>query len=137
MASLTGPTGTVSVSLRRGIETRPATLLWWRGDPYRVELDDGTGRCVGTGPDLFAALVELRRCLDADGWLPAVRGGRLDAYPSGMAREMGGGERVYINRMGRAAETADLVDTLEPEPDASTLASVADQLRYHEDWLAS
>src|SRR5215469_6592337 len=48
------------------------------------------------GPDLFAALQQLRRTLEPLGWVPLCNGARVDCYPSGMARDMGGGMDVYV-----------------------------------------
>jgi hypothetical protein len=62
---------------------------------YRIELLTrlGSYTCpyTATGPDMFEALVRLRRQLDPDGLLVAVQGACQDTYPSGMARDMGGG----------------------------------------------
>lgn len=65
---------------------------------YRVELLTRLGSYGGpytaTGPDMFEALVRLRRQLEPEGLMIAVQGSRRDTYPSGMARDMGGGERI-------------------------------------------
>ena len=50
------------------------------------------------GPDLFDAFCEIRRDLEGEGVRICVSGARIDAYPSGMAREMGGGQMVYLLR---------------------------------------
>ncbi|MGH8879900.1 MAG: hypothetical protein ACRD0P_21540 [Stackebrandtia sp.] len=127
----------VAVVLRRGGERRHQTLSWRVGADYRITVDGpGRGR-EATGPDLFAALAGLRRQLEAEGWRIAVQGARLDTYPSGMARDMGGGRRVYVLHMGRAAASGDLVDTLDPVDDASPLATVDEQERRFQTWLAS
>jgi hypothetical protein len=44
---------------------------------------------TATGPDMFEALVRLRRQLEPDGLMIAVQGARRDTYPSGMARDVG------------------------------------------------
>jgi hypothetical protein len=71
---------------------------------YRIELVTrlGSYTCpyTATGPDMFEALVRLRRQLEPDGLMVAVQGSRRDTYPSGMARDMGGGMQVYIMRPG-------------------------------------
>ena len=69
---------------------------------YRIELVTRVGnyKCpyTATAPDMFEALVRLRRQLEPDGLTVAVQGARRDTYPSGMARDMGGGMRVYVLR---------------------------------------
>jgi len=48
-------------------------------------------------PDLFAALQDLRKkTLEPLGSIPLCNGARVDCYPSGMARDMGGGQVVYV-----------------------------------------
>jgi len=41
------------------------------------------------GPDLFAALQQLRKSVEPLGWFPLCNGAMVDCYPSGMARDMG------------------------------------------------
>ena len=57
---------------------------------YRVELVTRLGNYTCpytvTGPDMFEALVGVRRQLEPDGLMIAVQGARRDTYPSGMAR---------------------------------------------------
>ncbi|MDQ0378608.1 hypothetical protein [Amycolatopsis thermophila] len=105
---------------------------------YRLELltRQGTygGPYTATGPDMFEALVRLRRQLEAEGLSIAVQGSRRDTYPSGMARDMGGGERVYVLRPGQAARGDDLVDTF-AEASLDQLATVEEQRTFWEAWL--
>jgi hypothetical protein len=73
---------------------------------YRIELVTRLGNYTcpytATGPDMFEALVRLRRQFEPDGLMVAVQGSRRDTYPSGMARDMGGGMRVYTHRPARS-----------------------------------
>lgn len=105
---------------------------------YRLELATRLGRYGGpytaTGPDMFEALVRLRRQLEPDGLGIAVQGSRRDAYPSGMARDMGGGERIYVMRPGRQATGKDLVDTFADAP-VDQLATIEEQRTFWEAWL--
>ena len=84
---------------------------------YRIELVTRLGNYTcpytATGPDMFEALVRLRRQLEPDGLMVAVQGSRRDTYPSGMARDMGGGMQVYIMRPGLPGRREDLVRTLD------------------------
>lgn len=125
---------TVLVTLVRGAERQPALLHWQQAGffsrvSYTLRLEWRGPQLQATAPDLFEALVLVRRQLEPQGWLVAVQGSRLDAYPSRMARDMGGGERIYVHRPGQPARSEDLVDTLaaaEPED----LATVAAQQQY-------
>jgi hypothetical protein len=87
------------------------------------------------GPDLFAALQQLRKSLEPLGWFPLCNGARVDCYPSGMARDMGGGTSVYMlsakRHLGRRLP---LVGTFEPAP-KEAVGSVDDQDAYFERWL--
>jgi hypothetical protein len=106
---------------------------------YRIELvtREGTYTCpyTATGPDMFEALVRLRRQLEPDGLMVAVQGSRRDTYPSGMARDMGGGMQVYVMRAGRSARQEDLVEPLgDASPDQIT--TVDEQRAFAEAWWA-
>src|SRR5438128_376451 len=98
---------TVEVQLVSG-DLRDRGLLRWRiveGEisHYHIDLETAHGHWEGEGPDLFEALVKVRLQLEPVGWFIAVQGARLDTYPSGMGRDMGGGEWVYILDQGRDA----------------------------------
>ena len=76
---------------------RPTGSSWspaWGATPARIPLRDRT---------CSRALVRLRRQLEPNGLMVAVQGSRRDTYPSGMARDMGGGLQVYIMRPDCAA----------------------------------
>lgn len=82
---------------------------------------------------MFEALVRLRRQLEPDGLMVAVQGAQRDTYPSGMARDMGGGMKVYVMHLGRRAQREDLVETLDGAP-ADQLATVDEQRAFAEAW---
>lgn len=63
----------------------------------------------------------------------AVQGSRRDTYPSGMARDMGGGMQVYIMRPGLRARREDLVATLDDAPPGQ-LATIDEQRSFAEAW---
>lgn len=106
---------------------------------YRIELVTRVGSYTcpytATASDMFEALVRLRRQLEPDGLMVAVQGSRRDTYPSGMARDMGGGMRVYLTRPGRRARLEDLVETLDDAP-PDQIAAVDEQRAFAEAWLA-
>jgi hypothetical protein len=114
----------------RGAEST-AVLRWWQDGPYDygVALDGPAGEVVGRGPDLFEALVEVRRQLEPVGCLVAVQGARRDTYPSGMARDMGGGAQVYVLRPGKPAR--ERVGTFDDAP-VALLGTVEQQRRHFE-----
>lgn len=131
-----------AVTLVRGDDSVDARLHWWKvmeengRITYRIQLAGIGQKFDGAGPDLFEALVEIRRQLEPAGWRIAVQGARTDTYPSGMARDMGGGERVYVLRPRQQAKREDLVDTLEPA-DANLLATVDEQAKYFDSWRST
>ncbi len=86
--------------------------------------------------DCFAALVELRRGLEATGRLLVCNGSSLDVYPSGMSRSMGAGQKAYRLTMGRQALMADLVSIFETAPGVRP-SRVDQQAAFFEQWLAS
>jgi hypothetical protein len=105
---------------------------------YRIELVTRLGNYTcpytATGPDMFEALVRLRRQLEPDGLMVAVQGSRRDTYPSGMARDMGGGMKVYVMRPGLPGRL-DLVETLDDAP-PDQMATVDEQQAFFEAWWA-
>ena len=130
------------VTLVRGDERQQAVIHWaWHGrsghpDPYRAQLEwRGAPIDVGAG-DMFEALVRIREQLEPQGWLVAVQGSRLDTYPSGMQRDMGGGLSVYVIRIGEPVRMDDVVDTF-AEADPGLVATVDAQRRHAADWKRS
>ena len=106
---------------------------------YRIELVTREGSYIcpytATGPDMFEALVRLRRQLEPDGLMVAVQGSRRDTYPSGMTRDMGGGMHVYVMRPGLRGRREDLVKTLDDAPPGQ-IATVDEQRAFAEAWRA-
>jgi hypothetical protein len=130
------------VTLVRGDEHQQAVIHWaWQArngpeDLYRAQLE-WSGEPIDVGADdMFEALVRIREQLEPQGWFVAVQGSRLDAFPSGMQREMGGGLNVYVMRMGEHPRLGDVVETF-AEADPSTLATVAAQRKRVEEWARS
>lgn len=73
--------------------------------------------------DAFEALCRVREQLEPDGWRLGVAGAQVDVWPSGMARDQGGGLRAY-RLVGTMA--GPIVDTFEPV-DPATVTTVAEQ----------
>jgi hypothetical protein len=108
-----------------------------RGDPCVLEVEEPGGqRLRAEASDLFECLVKIRSDLERDGAKVLCNGARLDAYPSRMAREMGGGRKIYLMRMGEKARPEDLVNTFDEAP-IEKIGSVADQRDYFLRWLQS
>lgn len=126
----------------RGDEQKRALVRGWLDGydgplpRYRIELFLGKDLYTATAMDMFEALVRLRRQLEPKGWMVAVQGSRRDTYPSGMGRDVGGGRRIYVMRMGRAATSSDLVDTL-ADAALDQLATIAEQEAYRDTWHAA
>jgi hypothetical protein len=87
------------------------------------------------GRDLFDGLQQLRLQLEPLGWYPLCNGARIDCYPSGMARDMGGARAVYELTIGKPGRPP-LVGLFEPAP-AAKVGTVAEQDTYHQRWLTT
>jgi hypothetical protein len=132
------------VVIRNGQHESTRLRAWLDGHDgpmpaYRIELVVRTGNytCLytSTAPDVFEALVRLRRQLEPDGLIIAVQGARRDTYPSGMARDMGAGMKVYVLHPGLRSSREDLVETLDDAlPDE--LGTVDEQRAFYDAWIA-
>lgn len=118
---MTDESRTIQVS-RDGI-VRDATVSWRfeRTDWVVTIVSAGFGTAQARADDAFEALCIVREELEPFGWRIGVAGAQADVWPSGMARDQGGGLRAY--RM-TAEQVGDLVDTFEPV-DPSTVTTVA------------
>ena len=84
--------------------------------------------------DWFDCLISLRQWLEATGWRILCNGARVNAWPSGMARSMGGGGMVYLHPGEQRQMTGDdLVRTFDEAP-AELVVTVGEQLAYHQHW---
>jgi hypothetical protein len=89
-----------------------------------------------SGRDLFEALISLRATLEPNGVQLLCAGARVDVFPSGMSRDMGGGRKAYITKLGCPADRSDLVDIFD-FCDSATIGSVSDQEAFHAKWTVS
>jgi hypothetical protein len=85
---------------------------------------------------LFGALVKLRLWLEQKGYLLACNAARIDAYPSAMSLEMGGGRKLYVLTPGIPTNREGLVDALGAAP-INAIGTVAEQRLNYENWLRS
>lgn len=129
------------VKVLGGVGPAAGELVVWEEAPgdaaaVLVRLVLGGEAMQAVAEDCFAALVELRRGLEATGRLLVCNGSSLDVYPSGMSRSMGAGQKAYRLTMGRQALTADLVSIFETAPDVRP-SRVDEQAAFFERWVAS
>jgi hypothetical protein len=114
------------------VNARVSTLQ--RG--YRLELAASEiGVRVADASDVFECLSRLRSQLDGEGIRLCCNGARLDVWPSGMARDMGGGFRAYVLQMGRRGSIDDLVDIFDSAM-LEEIATVEEQRLFAQKWLA-
>ncbi|MEJ1923477.1 MULTISPECIES: hypothetical protein [unclassified Microbacterium] len=114
---------TVQVA-REGIH-REATVSWSHAYPvWTVTIrSDGFGTMQVSADDAFEALCLIREELEPLGWHIGVAGALPNVWPSGMARDQGGGLRAYrLTPQG----AGDLVDTFAPIDPGMTV-TIAEQ----------
>jgi hypothetical protein len=104
--------------------------------PWKLVLSGLPNTLEGSGKDCFAALTSVRESLEKMGARLLCQGCRPDVYPSGMSRDMGGGRKAYINKLGAPALRTDIIDIFDyAEPEA--VGTVAEQRAFHEKWVES
>jgi hypothetical protein len=115
-----------TIEARRDGVVHQATIDWQLTSDYRwlVSIESSAfDTFEAQADDAFEALCIVREHLEPEGWRLGVVGAQIDVWPSGMARDQGGGLRAY--RM-TAEGVKGLVDTFEPT-DPATAATVAAQ----------
>ena len=86
--------------------------------------------------DFFEALCLIRQQLEPEGLIPFCYGASLNVYPSGMARNMGGGLKAYRLTKGEPARMIDLVEIFQSGSDVIP-AFVGTQIAFFDEWVAS
>lgn len=118
-------------------DARPASAVvsWLHRDGlWRVSIvSPAFGRFEASADDAFEALCRVREELDAGGWRVGVAGAQSNVWPSGMARDQGGGLTAY--RMTEDGVVG-VVDTFAPV-DPATTVPVAEQRREADRLLAA
>jgi hypothetical protein len=89
-----------------------------------------------SAPDFFETFCRVRQQLEQEGLMAACYGASLNAYPSGMGRDMGSGLHVYRMTIGKHVRQADLAYIFDSGGDVSP-ATVAEQRRFFEEWSNS
>jgi hypothetical protein len=105
--------------------------------PCRLVLRTPGGDVRAEATDYFEAFCHIRRRLEQEGLRPLCYGASRGVYPSGMARDMGGGAlRAFKLNLGQPALMRDLVFIFDAGPDVDPV-TVEEQLAYYEAWLSS
>ncbi|MFE1384335.1 type VII secretion system-associated protein [Streptomyces sp. NPDC058740] len=116
------------VAVRGGEQVRCAVRWWTTGEPeqpYGVEATGPWGSVRVLERDLWTALRDVRRGLEAQGWLLALAGARGDVRQSGMLAGSGT-DRAYVLIAGEYADPKRMVGLFEDAPVAQAL-TVAEQ----------
>lgn len=114
-----------TIRVSRDGDVHDATVTWWTEDRLRVvaitssEFEPVEARAN----DAFEALCLVREELEPLGWRIGVTGAQADVWPSGMARDQGGGLVAY--RM-TDEQVGGIVPTFEPV-DPATVTTVTAQ----------
>ncbi len=87
------------------------------------------------GSDLFDCLQKARLVGEEHGIIFLCIGARKDAYPSGMLRDMSGGNLTFIHQLGK--EFNDETHFIFDEAPADKIGTVAEQKQYYRDWAES
>lgn len=117
-----------AIRIDRGGIGAEAVISWrYERDGWTVELASAaTGAVAAHAADAFEALCRVRERLESEGWLVGVAGAQADVWPSGMARDQGGGLTAYRLGVEAEAEADAVVDTFAPV-DPTTTSTVAAQ----------
>ena len=98
-----------------------ATIEWHLTEDYRWAVSvvcTAFGTAEAQADDAFEALCLVREQLEPYGWRIGVAGSQRDVWPSGMARDQGGGKVAY------RFESPDIVEVFEPvAPETVTTVS--------------
>ncbi|MGA6981055.1 MAG: hypothetical protein WBZ11_05835 [Candidatus Sulfotelmatobacter sp.] len=100
-----------------------------------ITVDDVDSR--GEGPDLFEALAQARRGLEAEDLLVGCNGARRDVFPSAMQRQAGFARRAYVLTMPRTTARPEVVDIFASASELSALATVDAQRAWFDRWRQS
>jgi hypothetical protein len=113
------------------------TLSYQNTQPCMIDFQNSElGHHHFEGRDVFDCLCQLRHFLERIGWNILCNGSRIDAYPSSMSRDMGGGMKLYHLKLGKRPQRSDLLRIFErAEPDQ--IGTIEEQRAYYEKWCAS
>lgn len=133
-SSATGETVSIEVLLPDG-QIEPC-LLRISTTPEGISISAGADEKEFIGEDVFDAFLALRRAFEEADCRVVCAGARLDTYPSGMSRSMGGGRKAYILEVGSTPRLSDIIDIFAPaEP--SQVVTVDQQILFFREWAKS
>lgn len=113
-----------------------ALLTELDNDDCHIEITWDDHRLESTSNDFFDAFCLIRHELWKSKLLPTCYGAHLHAFPSGMARSMGGGRKLYRLTLGKQALTKDLVQLFDAGEDVIP-STVDDQRQFFDEWVGS
>lgn len=106
-------------------------------EPWAVSFSQpDLGETCYESDDLFKALLLLRAALEEQGHKLLCNGSRKNVVVSGMSREMSGGRKAYLVKLGKQARRDDLVDIFDCV-DSSFVGTVGQQTEFYSEWLRS
>lgn len=113
-----------SIRIAREGEQAEAAIAWRYEDrSWVVELKSPAfATVVARESDAFEALCTIRRQLEPNGWRIGVAGALPGVWPSGMARDQGGGLAVHRLEPGDLAPYVDTFSPVDPA-DVTTVAT--------------
>lgn len=97
---------------------------------------DELGEHSFKGIDIFESFCKLRKFLEEKGLKILCRGAQYNVYPSSASRNMTGGYKLYIYRMGEHPQRTDMVKIFDPA-DVNEVGTVQEQIDYHNRWIES
>ncbi|MCT7994046.1 hypothetical protein [Laspinema olomoucense] len=113
------------------------TLFYKNTPPCMVEFQNTElGNHQFQGKDVFDCFCKLRFFLEKKGWNILCNGSRVDAYPSSMSRDMGGGMKLYHLQIGKRPQRIDLLRIFD-KAEANQIGTLEEQRLYYERWRAS
>lgn len=104
--------------------------------PWRIEVMIHGKLLKFHGDDLFDAMCEMRKKFESMNILLLCNGSRIDVYPSRMSRQMGGGRKAYILKLGQQAKLSDLIDIFD-KAEALVVSTVDEQKNFYQNWIKS
>lgn len=123
--------------LKDGVRFEDCIILRPKIPPWHLDFSSPIAeRLLFPGGDLFECLFLVRLYLERRVLMVCCNGAQEAAWASSMARDMGGGARVYLTKLGTPAKLSDLVWTLDEAP-VHVVVSVGNQCEFHKNWLMS
>lgn len=101
---------------------------------YSLDFKSSIFTGVFESPDIFSCLCELRKSLEKIGWYILCNGSRINVCATGMARQMGGGFKIYLLTMGEPMHRKNLVYIFD-EVGLEEVGTVDQQLDFLQKWI--